>query len=421
MNACPNGSSENEFYIVAFSMASQAQDKLFFGILIIYLMALLGNLIIIILICLVPKLHTPMYFFLCNLAIVDVTSTTSCIPKLLNITLTQDHRISFPFCLTQTFFFILCADGEIFILTSMAYDRYVAICKPLQYYTIMKKNVYLVMAASSWIVSALNALLHTLLTYGLQFCNSHDINNFLCDLNSVIALSSSDITSRKAFIFSEVFLITILQFLLTIISYVFIFSAILKIRSSAGRMKAFSSCTSHLITVILFYGPLTFLYTKPQSEDSKDQDMLLSMLYLGVVPMLNPLVYSLRNKEVWAAISSVVKSSESLRSPSIGFEIKKSISSAKAMESILKIRSSAGRMKAFSSCTSHLITVILFYGPLTILYMKPESEDSKDQDMLLSMLYLFVVPMLNPLVYSLRNKDVWEAILSVTKLRKIRN
>ncbi|KAM3924685.1 olfactory receptor 5AR1-like [Leptodactylus fuscus] len=307
MSDCPNGSSENEFYIVAFSMPSQAQVKLFFGILIIYLMALLGNVIIIALVCLVPKLHTPMYFFLCNLAIVDVTSTTSCIPKLLAITLTQDHRISFPSCMTQMFFFILCADGEFFMLTSMAYDRYVAVCKPLLYHTIMRKNVYIVMAASSWIIGALNSLSLTTLTAVLQFCNSHDINNFYCDLNSVIILSSSDITSRKAFIFSQVFLVIILQFLLTIISYVFIFSTILKIRSSAGRMKAFSSCTSHLITVILFYGPLTFLYTKPRAIDTKDQDMLLSMLYLGVVPMLNPLVYSLRNKEVWAAISSVIR------------------------------------------------------------------------------------------------------------------
>ncbi|XP_075131869.1 olfactory receptor 5AR1-like [Leptodactylus fuscus] len=307
MSDCPNGSSENEFYIVAFSMPSQTQVKLFFGILIIYLMALLGNLLIIALVCLVTKLHTPMYFFLCNLAILDVTSTTSIIPKLLAITLTQDHRISFPGCMTQIFFFVLCVDGEFFMLTSMAYDRYVAICKPLQYYLIMRKNVYIVMTAFTWIVSALNALSQTLLTCVGQFCYSHEIKNFYCDLNSVLVLSSSDITNQEALIFSEVFLITILQFLLTIISYIFIFSAILKIRSSAGRMKAFSSCASHLITVILFYGPLTFLYTKPQGEDSKDQDMLLSIVCLGVVPMLNPLVYSLRNKEVWAALLSLTK------------------------------------------------------------------------------------------------------------------
>ncbi|KAM3924687.1 olfactory receptor 5AR1-like [Leptodactylus fuscus] len=192
----------------------------------------------------------------------------------------------------------------------MAYDRYVAICKPLLYHTIMRPNVYIVMAASAWIVGTFNALSHTLLTAILQFCYSRDINNFFCDLNSLIALSSSDVTSRKIFMFFETISISCIQFLLTIISYIFIFSAILKIRSSAGRMKAFSSCTSHLITVILFYGPLMFLYLKPQSEDSKDQDMLLSILYLVAVPTLNPLVYSLRNKEVWVAIVTFLKEIE---------------------------------------------------------------------------------------------------------------
>ncbi|XP_075129207.1 olfactory receptor 13D1-like [Leptodactylus fuscus] len=314
MNDCPNASSEHEFYIVAFSMSLVTQLELFLGLLIIYLMIFGGNLIIIILVCLVPKLHTPMYFFLCNLAALDITSTSTSIPNLLTITLSQNHKISFPGCMTQMFFFILCGDGEMFMLTTMAYDRYVAVCKPLLYHTIMRKNVYIVMAASIWIVSALNSLSHTILTAILQFCFSHDINNFFCDLNSVVVLSSSDITSRKVFMFSEAILIPLIQFLLIIVSYVFIFTAILKIRSSAGRMKAFSSCTSHLITVILFYGPCIFLYMKPQSEDSKDQDMLLSMLYLVVVPMLNPLVYSLRNKEVWAAIMEV---EVQIRNPSV--------------------------------------------------------------------------------------------------------
>ncbi|KAG8573969.1 hypothetical protein GDO81_008980 [Engystomops pustulosus] len=307
MNDCPNGSAENEFYIAIFSLSPQTQVELFSGILIIYLMALLGNLKISFLVFMVPKLHTPMYFFLCNLSILDVISTTTTIPKLLAITLTKDHRISYRFCMTQLFFYMLCTDGEFFILTSMAYDRYVAVCKPLQYYMIMRKNVYIIMASSAWIVGTLNSLLNTLLTCVLQFCYSHDINNFFCDLNSVVVLSSSDITSRKVFMVIEVFIIALLQFLPMIISYVYIFSAIKKICSSSGRMKAFSSCTSHLITVILFYGPLMFLYLKPESENSKEQDMLLSMLYLVVDPMLNPLVYSLRNKEVMGAISSVAR------------------------------------------------------------------------------------------------------------------
>ncbi|XP_075129110.1 olfactory receptor 5AR1-like [Leptodactylus fuscus] len=307
MNDCRNTSHEDEFYIIAFSMSYAKQLGLFLGLLIIYMVALLGNITIVTLVCLVTKLHTPMYFFLCNLAIVDITSTSACIPKLLSITITQDHRISFYPCMTQMFFFILCADGEIFILTSMAYDRYVAICKPLLYHTMMRKNVCIEMASSIWIFGAVNSLSYTILTAILHYCYSHDVHNFFCDLNSVLALSSSDITSRKISLFSEAILIAFIQFTLTIISYVFIFSAILKIRSSAGRMKSFSSCTSHLITVILFYGPSIFLYMKPESEDTKDQDMLLSMLYLVVVPMLNPLVYSLRNKEVREAIVTLLQ------------------------------------------------------------------------------------------------------------------
>ncbi|XP_073510868.1 olfactory receptor 1G1-like [Phyllobates terribilis] len=312
MNVCPNGSFKYEFHIAAFSMSSWGQLQLFFGILIMHFITMLGNLTIIFLVCLVPKLHTPMYFFLSNLAIVDVTSTSASVPKQLFITWTQDHRISFSCCITQLYFYILCADGEVFMLTSMAYDRYVAICKPLQYFIIMRKNVYIGLAAACWLLGALNSLLHKLLTSVLQFCDSHVINNFYCDLNSLVDLSTTDTHSRKVFMFFEIYVIIIVQFILTLTSYIFIFSAILEICSSSGRLKAFSSCTSHLITVILFYGPAIFLYMKSESEDSKYQDMFLTMLYLLVVPMLNPMVYSLRNKDVWEAIT-ILKNQKMLR------------------------------------------------------------------------------------------------------------
>ncbi|KAG9468083.1 hypothetical protein GDO78_013789, partial [Eleutherodactylus coqui] len=297
MNDCPNRSSKHEFTILVFSMSSSGALVLSLGILIIYSITILGNLAIVFLVSFAPKLHTPMYFFLSNLAIADIASTSTCVPKLLFITMTQNHRISFSCCMIQLYFYLFCVHAEVFTLTSMAYDRYVAICRPLQYYTIMRKNVYIAMATSCWLFSALNSLLHTILTSLLQFCHSHEINNFFCDLNSVIALSTTNTESRKIFIFFEVCAIFLVQFILTIISYIFIFSAILKIRSSAGRMTAFSSCTSHLITVILWYVPSLFLYMKPDSEKSKEQDTVLSMIYLVLVPMLNPLVYSLRNKE----------------------------------------------------------------------------------------------------------------------------
>ncbi|XP_075061998.1 olfactory receptor 1F1-like [Mixophyes fleayi] len=301
MNKCEN-STEEEFHILGFSTSATEQLLLFIGVLVMYLLTLLGNLVITTLICLVSKLHTPMYFFLCNLSIVDVTYVSSTLPKLLSITITQDNRISFQSCMAQLFFFTFCAICDIFVLTSMAYDRYVAVCRPLQYTLIMNKRICITMAACCWLVSAMNSLLLTLLTSVLSFCDSHKINHFFCDLKTMTALSSSDTKSREIFMLFQDILIAFIPFSLTITSYVYIISTILKIHSSEGRLKAFSSCTSHLTTVILFYGPILFVYIKPESDHSKEQDNLISMIYVAVVPMINPFVYTLRNKDVLGAI-----------------------------------------------------------------------------------------------------------------------
>ncbi|XP_068129330.1 olfactory receptor 1f45-like [Hyperolius riggenbachi] len=305
MHGCPNQSTGDEFQILAFSVPKIAQLSLFTGILLMYLATILGNLTIITLVCAVPKLHTPMYFFLSNLAAVDMVSTSACVPKLLLITITEDHAISFGYCMAQMFFVMLCSAGEIFVLTSMAYDRYVAICRPLQYYIIMNNRLCISLVIWSWVTASLNSLFHTLLTAELLFCFSRNINSFFCDLNVLISISSSDTTSRKLLIVFEGTIMTFLPFVLTIISYVFIISTIMKIKSSDGRFKIFSSCTSHLITVILFYGPCYFLYMKSNFLEINAQDKVLAILYIVVVPMLNPLVYSLRNKDIWDAIMSL--------------------------------------------------------------------------------------------------------------------
>ncbi|XP_073479969.1 olfactory receptor 5V1-like [Aquarana catesbeiana] len=305
MAACPNQSAEDEFNILAFSAPPVGQFSIFVGVLLMYLMTILGNVTIITLVYVAPKLHTPMYFFLSNLSLVDVTSTSSSIPKLLMITLTQDHKISFYGCLIQLSFFLLCATGNTLILTSMAYDRYVAICKPLQYYQIMSKKLCALMAASSWLVGALNSLILSSLISVILFCKSRDINNFFCDLNGMLSLSTGDTKSWIVSIVFEDIVFGITPFVLIMTSYVFIISNILKIHSRDGRLKSFSTCISHLITVILMYVPSVFLYFKEESEHTKEQDTLLSMMYLVVVPMLNPLVYSLRNKDIWEALSAV--------------------------------------------------------------------------------------------------------------------
>ncbi|KAG8545125.1 hypothetical protein GDO81_021371 [Engystomops pustulosus] len=251
---------------------------------------------------LVPNLHTPMYFFLCNLAISDVIYVSSSLPKLQSITITQDNRISFAGCISQMYFFLFSVACDIFVLTSMAGDRYVAICRPLQYTLIMNRRVCVTISAMCWIFSAVNSLLLTLLTSGLEFCHSHEISHFFCDLKTLTALSSSDTTSREIFIMIEDIIFAFVPFSLTVASYVQIISTILNIRSSETRLKAFSSCTSHLTAVILFYAPVLIVYMKPESEYSKEQDNLISLLYVAVVPMLNPFVYSLRNKDVLDAV-----------------------------------------------------------------------------------------------------------------------
>ncbi|XP_069815332.1 olfactory receptor 5AR1-like [Dendropsophus ebraccatus] len=304
MENCTN-STVKEFSILAFYTSASGQIALFIGVLLMYLMTVIGNVTIITLVCLVSQLHTSMYFFLCNLSSADIAYVSVTLPKLLSITATKNHKISFQGCITQLYFLLLFGQAEIFILTCMAYDRYVAICKPLLYTVIMRKKVRFTMAATSWLIGIFNSLLYAIITSSLPFCYSNEIDHFFCDLKTLNMLSASDSTGRDILAGVQSVLIGCLPYLFIVVSYIFIISTILKIKSSNGRHKAFSSCTSHLTTVILFYGPIIFLYMKPESDHSKEDDKLLSVIYVAVVPMLNPLVYSLRNKDVLNAMRKV--------------------------------------------------------------------------------------------------------------------
>ncbi|XP_075199982.1 olfactory receptor 5AR1-like [Anomaloglossus baeobatrachus] len=306
MISCDN-TTVLEFHILAFSTSGDMTYITFIGFLLIYLLVVCGNLLIASLVTAVPQLHTPMYFLLCNLSIVDATFISTIFPNLLSITLTADTTIYFSGCMTQLYFFILCVDEEILILTCMAYDRYVAICSPLHYPLLMSKKMCIVMAASSLLMSTLNSLMFTLLTYGLLFCRSSEINHFFCEIRAIMSLSSSDTTSLEMVLFIEDICLVFLTFLLFMFSYLHIISSILKIRSLKGRFKTFSSCSSHLTSVVVFYGPILFLYMKSLSDHSSDEDKFTSLLYVAAVPMLNPIVYSLRNKEVKGAIRQIVK------------------------------------------------------------------------------------------------------------------
>ncbi|XP_053545633.1 olfactory receptor 1019-like [Bombina bombina] len=298
--------SPGEFHLRTFFSTTDIQLPLFLCVLLMYLLSVLGNLIISLLICLVSQLHTPMYIFLCCLSIQDIVYVSTVLPKLLAITITGDTIISFSGCFTQIFLFAFCIDAEFFLLTSMAYDRYVAICIPLRYSLLMNKRVCAILISTSWFAGFLNSLMFTLLMLNLTFCNPQEINHFFCDAPTMLKLSSTDTAIIRTLISIEGVSLGLLPFILILTSYMYILSTILKIQSSSGRLKTFSSCSSHLTVVVLFYGTSLTLYMKPESGNSQELDKLLSMLYVIVVPMLNPLVYSLRNREVIKAMNKIL-------------------------------------------------------------------------------------------------------------------
>ncbi|KAM5132143.1 olfactory receptor 1E16-like [Mantella aurantiaca] len=305
MEGCSNR-TKHVFHISAFAISKTERCLLVAAVLVMYMVTVLGNLIIVLLVCLVPRLHTPMYFFLSNLAISDVIYVSVTVPKLIYILLTQDHQMTFSACMAQVYFFSFSAGCDVFLLTSMSYDRYVAICKPLQYSLLMNKTVCILLDLCTWLISAANAAINVLSTSLLSFCPTQNIDHFFCDQKELYAMASSDATgNKKILILFEDILFACFPFLLIMTSYVFIISTILKIRTTKGRLKAYSSCTAHLTTVILFYGPIIVLYGKPHSEDSKEIDKLLTLLYTAVVPMLNPFVYTLRNKDILNAIRNM--------------------------------------------------------------------------------------------------------------------
>ncbi|XP_075199965.1 olfactory receptor 2G3-like [Anomaloglossus baeobatrachus] len=293
-----NTSFVEDFHLLAFSEYQNISYVLILSILLMYLLCMLGNLIIIAVVWVAPNLHTPMYFFLCNLSTLDMAYVSAILPKFLDFQITKKTRISFPGCFTQLFMSVACVDTEFLLLSSMAYDRYVAICVPLKYSIIMNKKACLVLSLTPWTIGALNSLLYVFLISHLCFCDSKDITHFFCDMKALLRIACSDIRHVNLVILSEGYTLGFIAFGMILISYVFIISAILKIKTSAKRLKIFSSCSSHLTVVVLFCGSSLSVYMNPDSKSSTELDLMLSLLYVAVVPALNPLVYSLRNKEV---------------------------------------------------------------------------------------------------------------------------
>ncbi|OCT56341.1 hypothetical protein XELAEV_18000249mg, partial [Xenopus laevis] len=285
---------------LAFSNHGEKQPLLSIVFFLIYIIGVLVNLIIIIVIYLDSHLHTPMYFFLCTLAFVDICYPTVTLPKLMDILLSGDNSITLIQCFTQMYFFLALAAVEATLLASMAYDRYVAICKPLQYHLIMNRRFCVLAIVGIWISALVNSAFLTHLASKLANCGSNKIKQFFCEIKGV-AYISCDRTTFYGAIYVEAFFYGITTFSLNLLSYINIIRNILHIKSKHGRQRAFSTCTSHFIVLIIFYGSGMWTYLRPPSQ-SEELDQVFTVLLVGVTPMLNPLIYSLRNKEVQNAL-----------------------------------------------------------------------------------------------------------------------
>ncbi|XP_054035408.1 olfactory receptor 14A16-like [Dryobates pubescens] len=271
--------------------------------LAIYLAALLGNGLIISTIAWDHHLHTPMYFFLLNLALLDLGAISTTVPKFMDDSLRHTRDISYAGCVTQVFIFLFFMSAEYFLLTTMSYDCYVAICRPLHYETLLGNRVCLHLAAAAWASGALNALLHTANTFSLPFCQGNAVEQFFCEIPQILKLSCSTSYLRELWLLVVGSSLFFVCFVLIVVSYVQIFRAVLRIPSQQGRHKAFATCLPHLAVVSLFITTGSIAYLKPSSISSPSLNLVVSVLYSVVPPAVNPLIYSLRNQELKAALS----------------------------------------------------------------------------------------------------------------------
>ncbi|XP_071673839.1 olfactory receptor 14A16-like [Patagioenas fasciata] len=297
-----NSSSITQFLLLAFTDTRELQLLHFWLFLGIYLAALLGNGLIITTIAWDQHLHTPMYFFLLNLALLDLGSISTTLPKSMANSLWDTRVISYAGCAAQLFLFVFLASAEIYLLTIMSYDRYVAISKPLHYRTLLGSRACVHMAAAAWATGFLHALLHTANTFSLPLCKGNALGQFFCEIPQILKLSCSHSYLREVWLLVVSVCLTFGCFVFIVVSYVQIFRAVLRIPSTQGRHKAFSTCLPHLAVVSLFVSTAMFAYLKPPSISSPSLDLVVSVLYSVVPPAVNPLIYSMRNQELKDAL-----------------------------------------------------------------------------------------------------------------------
>ncbi|XP_021050423.1 olfactory receptor 1013-like [Mus pahari] len=296
-----------EFILVGFTTDPVMQLVLFVIFLAVYALSVLGNSTLIVLICNDSRLHTPMYFFIGNLSFLDLGLSTVYTPKILVTCISEDKSISFPGCVAQFFFSAGLGYTECYLLAAMAYDRFVAISKPLLYSQVMSLKLCAFLVGVSYLGGLINSFIITKDTFALTFCNDNVIDDFFCDIPPLVKLACGKKDNFQSVLF---FLLTsnvIIPIVFILATYLFIIATILRIRSTRGRLKAFSTCSSHLISVTLYYGSILYIYARPRSSYSLDRDKIVSTFYTVVFPMLNPLIYSLRNKDVKEALNKLFK------------------------------------------------------------------------------------------------------------------
>ncbi|XP_067173170.1 olfactory receptor 14J1-like, partial [Apteryx mantelli] len=301
----PNSSSLNEFLLLAFADTRELQLLHFSLFLGIYLAALLGNGLIITAVACDHRLHTPMYFFLLNLSLLDFAFISTTVPKSMANSLRDTRAISYSGCAAQVFLVVFLLGGEYSLLTVMAYDRYVAICRPLHYGTLMGSRACVIMAAAAWASGFLNGLVHTANTFSIPVCQGNTVDQFFCEIPQILKLSCADSYLREVGLLVVSASLAFGCFVFIVLSYVQIFTAVLRIPSEQGRHKAFSMCLPHLAVVFLFLSTSFFAYLKPPSLSSPALDLVVAVLYTVVPPTVNPLIYSMRNKELKDSLRKV--------------------------------------------------------------------------------------------------------------------
>ncbi|KAM9323914.1 olfactory receptor 5AR1-like [Gastrophryne carolinensis] len=300
-----NRTLPSEFFLLGAHEWQHIHLILFIILLLVYLMGLTANLTIILVTIYDSNLHSPMYFFLCNLAVLDITFSSTIVPKLLDIYLMKNISISYPGCFMQLFFFIICVITEYFLLAVMAYDRYVAICFPLRYSRLINIRICFYLALTSWGFGLMDSLILTGLVFQYSFTRSNKINHFFCDMKSLLKLSDGNTQKAETAIMLFGIIFGFLPLAFILVTYVFIIYNIMMIKSNEGKRKAFSTCSSHITVIALFFGIILSMYVRPKSSYVLEQDKILAVLYTSCFPALNPLIYSLRNKDVHKAIYKI--------------------------------------------------------------------------------------------------------------------